>query len=272
MSPPAAPGSTGKSIRLNRLRRHGSGRIFVLPLDHSVSDGPIASVLGLQRLVEVAERALVDAVVLHKGRAASIPPERWRRLALILHLSASTRHADDPDAKVLVATVEEALRMDADSVSVHVNLGSATEARQLADLGAVAADCARWQMPLLAMVYPRGPRILNASDPELVAHAANLAADLGADLVKVPYTGSVATMRQVVDSCPIPVLVAGGSKLGGEEALEAFVRDATRAGVAGVAMGRNVFMAADPEAVARRVAALVHGERLVPAAMQELVR
>lgn len=261
----ARPTTTGKDIRLARLFRRDSGRVFVLPLDHSVTDGPITTARGLDHLVGTAAEAGVNAVVVHKGRVGSIAPERWRELALVVHLSASTRHAADPDAKVLVGSVEDALLLGADAVGVHINMGSATERKQLADLGRIARDCAHWQIPLLAMMYARGPNIENALDPQLLSHAASLAADLGADLVKLPYTGSVTSMRPVVESCPIPLLVAGGPQLGSSEALDRFVRDAILAGAAGVAVGRNVFTATDPAATARRVAAIVHGERRAPA-------
>ena len=104
------------------------------------------------------------------------------------------------------------MTLGADAVSVHVNLGSLDERSQIADLAAVAGACDRWNMPLIAMVYPRGPRIADAHHPELVAHAAALAAALGADVVKTTYPGSRASMAEVAASCPIPVIVAGGSR------------------------------------------------------------
>jgi 2-amino-4,5-dihydroxy-6-oxo-7-(phosphooxy)heptanoate synthase len=259
-------GSLGKTIKLNRLFRRGDGRLFILPLDHSVSDGPIAPVVELDRLVGAAAAGGVDAVVLHKGRVRSVAPGRWRHLALIVHLSASTRHAADPNAKVLVASVEDAAAVGADAVSVHVNVGCETESEQLADLGAVATAANRWHIPLLAMMYPRGPRVKNPADPALVAHVANLAADLGADLVKTVYTGSVETMRDVVRTCPIPVLAAGGPRFGSVDDVLAYVREVLDAGVRGVAIGRNVFMAPDPELVIRLAAAVVHGRSAEPAA------
>src|SRR5207244_11143230 len=118
----------------------------------------------------------VVAVVRHTGCLRRIRPERLRDTSLIVHLSASTARAPDPDAKVLVATVEEALRLGADGVSVHVNLGSREEQRQLVDLAVVAEACDRWNVPLLAMMYPRGPRTPDPRDPPLVAHAVAVAA------------------------------------------------------------------------------------------------
>lgn len=247
-----------RRVRLRRLYRHSDQRMLVVPLDHSVTTGPITTATALNRLVGQLAHNGVDAVVLHKGSLRHIDHTWFAETSLIVHLSASTVHAADPDTKYLVANVEESLRLGADAVSVHVNLGSAHEGRQIADLAAVAEACDRWNMPLLAMVYPRGPQIHDPQDPDLVAHAVTLAADLGADIVKTVPTGSVAAMADITRACPIPVIVAGGPALAGAAELRSYVTDALRGGTRGVAMGRNIFQATDPGATARMVADLVH--------------
>ncbi|RKR90381.1 2-amino-3,7-dideoxy-D-threo-hept-6-ulosonate synthase [Micromonospora pisi] len=249
--------SFAREVRIRRLYRHGDQRLFVVPLDHSVTDGPIARASPLNELIGQLADNGVDAVVLHKGSLRYIDPRWFASTSLIVHLSASTVHAPDPDAKYLVASVEEALRLGADAVSVHVNLGSRDEMRQIADLAAVSDACDRWNMPLLAMMYPRGPMVSNSRDPELVAHAVTLAADLGADIVKTMYVGSVAEMSDVARGCPIPILVAGGAP-DSESAVLSYVEDALCGGSSGVAMGRNVFQAPDPGAMARKISDLIH--------------
>jgi len=246
-----------RAMRLHRLFRHGS-RLAIVPLDHAVTDGPIVRSGGtIDQLVADLAASEVDAIVMHKGGLRHVRHTRFGAMSLIIHLSASSYHAPDPDAKYLVTSVEEALALGADAVSVHVNMGSLDERRQIADLGAVAGACERWNAPLLAMVYPRGPQIINPADPGLVAHAAILAADLGADIVKTVYPGSPAGMSEVAAACPIPVIVAGGSRLGSAGQLLGFVRDALLGGAAGVAIGRNIFQAPDPRAMARQVTRLV---------------
>jgi len=106
-----------------------------------------------------------------------------------VHISASSVLSPDPNAKVQVCTVEEVIKMGADAVSMHINIGSETEADQLEQLGTISRDCTDWGMPLLAMMYPRGKKITNPHDPMHVAHAARIGAELGADVVKTVYTG-----------------------------------------------------------------------------------
>lgn len=252
--------SFGADMRLRRLFGHDDGRLLVVPLDHSVTDGPIARGTLLSDLVGQLAGNGVDAVVLHRGSLRHVHHRWFVHTSLVVHLSASTSHAPDPDAKYLVSSVEGALRLGADAVSVHVNLGSQEESKQVADLAAVSDACERWNLPLVAMMYPRGPRILNSREPELIAHAVQLAADLGADLVKTVPAETSAEMADVVRDCPIPIIVAGGPRMGSTEAVLTHVRSALHAGAAGVAMGRNVFESPDPGAAARRIADLVHAD------------
>jgi 2-amino-4,5-dihydroxy-6-oxo-7-(phosphonooxy)heptanoate synthase len=248
-----------RALRLRRLFRRHPQRLVIVPLDHSVAGGPLLpGGQTIDQLVCQLAESEVDAIVVHKGSLRHIHPTRFAGMSLIVHLNASTEHAVDPDAKYLVTGVEEAMRLGADAVSVHVNLGSLDERQQIGDLGAVAGLCDRWNLPLLAMVYPRGPHIGNPLDAKLVLHAATLAADLGADIVKTPYVGSAARMADVTAGCPIPLVVAGGPQLATTAEVLTFVEGALGGGAAGVAMGRNVFQAPDPRELATRIARLVH--------------
>jgi 2-amino-4,5-dihydroxy-6-oxo-7-(phosphonooxy)heptanoate synthase len=248
--------SMGKLLRLTRLSGHGDGRYLIVPLDHSVSDGPIASADHFQDLIQDVVAGGADGIVVHKGRARAIDPELLADCSLIVHLSASTPHGPDADAKVLVGDVEEALRLGADAVSVHVNIGSDTEAAQLADLGSVAAACDRWGMPLLAMVYPRGPRVSDPADPVLLSHVVNIAADLGVDIVKTVFASPAERMAEVIDSSPLPIIVAGGAHAGG---LADFAASALSAGCSGLAVGRRVFGSPAPRSTVFELAGIIHG-------------
>ncbi len=247
-----------REVRLRRLIGP-DGHLFVVPLDHSVTDGSPTVDSSLDRLVGQIRLGGADAVVLHKGSLRHLAPGHFVDTRLIVHLSASTVLAPDPDEKYLVGTVEEALRLGADAVSVHVNLGSRQEAAQVRDLAAIAEACERWSLPLLAMVYVRGERWRDPGDPVVAAHAVSVAADLGADLVKIAFPGTVAALAEVVRRSPVPLLVAGGDPGHDPAAILSLVRDVQAAGALGVATGRAVFQSADPAAITRKIAELLHG-------------
>jgi 2-amino-4,5-dihydroxy-6-oxo-7-(phosphonooxy)heptanoate synthase len=177
-------------------------------------------------------------------------------MRLIVHLNAGTALAPDPDARCLVTSVPEALALGADAVSVQLNLGCRDEQRQLADLAKVAQHCERWQVPLLAMVYPRGPRVTDPTDPQLLAHGVAVAAELGADLVKVPMPK--ADLASITAWCPIPVLIAGGPHNASTDGLFDLVVAAMANGAGGVAIGRNIFEAEQPGATTKKIVDIVH--------------
>jgi 2-amino-4,5-dihydroxy-6-oxo-7-(phosphonooxy)heptanoate synthase len=249
----------GKSLRMRRLSGPGDGKYLFVPLDHSVSDGPVVPQARWNGLVRALVDGGADAIIVHKGRARTISPEILRQCALVVHLSAGTPYAADVDAKVLVGGVEEAVRYGADAVSVHVNLGSDTERQQLVDLGTVAAACDTWSMPLFVMIYARGPRIADPHDPVLLAHAVNIAADLGADLVKTAIALPLDRMAEVVASCPVPVLAAGGAPDGTD--LIGYGAAVMRTGCRGLAVGRRVFSAPSPRTLISQLTAVVHADR-----------
>ncbi len=247
----------GKRIRLERIINRDDGNTLIVPMDHGVSLGPIEGLVDVAKTINEVAEGGANAVVVHKGIVPIGHRGYGKDIGLILHLSASTKLSPDPNDKVLVATVEEAIKLGADAVSVHVNVGSETEARQLEKLGNVARECAEWGMPLLAMMYPRGNGI-NQFDEKAVSLAARVGAELGADIVKTNFTGSVESFRKVTKGCPVPVVVAGGEKTNSPKELLRMVEMAMDAGARGVAIGRNIFQARNPRKMTRAIAMIVH--------------
>lgn len=243
---------SGKSLRLERLLKSEQSPFFVVPIDHTVTDGPFTDARSYDRILGALADNGADAIVVHKGRLGLLNTSVYSKLSVIVHISASTRYAADPNYKYPVADVEDCLRRGADAISVHVNVGAVTEDRQVRMLADAADACERAGLPLLAMVYPRGPGVKDRPLGETVSHAAALATDLGADIVKLPLSGSIAEMKQIVDSCPIPVLTAGGSQVLDAQ-FNQFIAEVMKSGARGIAAGRNVFMAADPGAKVREV-------------------
>ncbi len=249
----------GKSVRMERIMDRHSGKTVIVPMDHGVTIGPISGLVRIEKTIHAVSKGGANAVVVHKGLMETCHRGATNGLGRIVHLSAGTRMMSDSNCKIMVCTVEEAIKLGADGVSVHVNLGAREERTMLKDLGTIAKEAMEWGMPLLAMMYARGPKIKNEYDAELVKHAARIGAELGADLVKVVYTGSPESFRSVVEACFVPVLIAGGEKMANDQDILEMVRGAMMAGGAGVSIGRNVFQHPDPSRMVRTIAGLVHG-------------
>ena len=250
-------GDSGRTIRLRRISEPATGRFLVVPMDHGITVGPVPGLEDLSTRISEADRGGATAVVLHKGEVARYVDAGPREAGLIVHLSASVSHAPDPNQKVLVGTVEEAMAVGADAVSVHVNVGAPTTAEMISDAGLIATSCHEQGVPLLIMVYPRGPDIDDPYDAELVAHCARAAEEAGADIVKTNYTGDVDTFREVTRSLDVPVITAGGPPSDDPLAPLQAAAGTVEAGGAGVACGRNVFQHEDPEAMTRALASVI---------------
>jgi len=248
----------GKQIRLNNVINPETGKVIIVPMDHGVSSGPIEGITNIREAVQKVTEGGADAVVIHKGNVRLAFGKGRKNIGLIVHISASTDWSPRKNDKVLVGTVEEALKLGADMVSIHVNMGAEDERGMLRDFGIVSRACEEWQIPLLAMIYGRGPKIENQYDPKVVAHCARLGAELGADIVKVPYTGDPETFAKVVEGAGIPVVIAGGPKAKSVTDVLKMVEGAIKAGGAGLSIGRNVFQAEDPAKMVRAMRAIVH--------------
>jgi len=247
----------GKLVRIERIFNRNTGKTVIVPMDHGVTVGPISGLIDMGKTVDLVAEGGANAVVGHKGLVLYGHRGTGKDIGLILHLSASTSLGPDPNHKVLVNTVQQAIKLGADAVSVHINIGADDEAEMLEDLGAVAVECMEWGMPLLAMMYPRGSKIKDEQDVEVVKHAARVGAELGADIIKCPYTGSPETFREVVEGCPVPVVIAGGSKMSDIETLK-MIDGAMKVGAAGISMGRNAFQRTKPTVFIKAACAIVH--------------
>jgi len=239
-------------------------------MDHGISIGPIKGIINVRDAIQLVSKGGANAIVEHKGLVGAGHRRKGNDIGLIIHLSASTSLSPHPNAKTLVCSVEEAIKLGADAVSIHVNIGNGGEKEMLHDFGRVSYEARTWGMPLLAMVYPRGEKIKNEYDVEVIKHAARVGDEMGADIVKVSYTGSTESFREVVAGCSVPVVIAGGPKMGSDRDILEMVKGAIAAGGAGASIGRNVFQHRDPRGMVAAICAIVHENRNVDEALEIL--
>jgi predicted phospho-2-dehydro-3-deoxyheptonate aldolase len=247
-----------KNERLQKIINSRDGKTVIVPMDHGVSDGPIKGIEAMSEMLARIKEGGADAVVVHKGIVKQ-NREVLNDFPYLIHISASTS-LGVVLRKVIVADVAECKELGASGVSVHINLGNSYEPEMLADLGRIARDCDRHEMPLLAMMYVRSEKngeVVNDANVKSLAHAARIAYELGADIVKVSYPGKREGFQEIVRGCKIPVVLAGGSK-GLKADFMKILEDAIEGGASGVSCGRNVFQADDVESMVREVARKVH--------------
>jgi fructose-bisphosphate aldolase/2-amino-3,7-dideoxy-D-threo-hept-6-ulosonate synthase len=244
----------GKTRRIKKIMQQDNKTVIV-PMDHGVTIGPIQGIVNMQQTINQLVKGGVDAILVHKGIAKTVDTSAT---GLIVMLSGMSNLSPNVNGKVQVCSVQEAIRLGADAVSVHVNVGAQDEDKMLRNLGKVADQCELFGMPLLAMMYPRGPKIKSEHDLEAVAHAARIGAELGADIIKTNYTGTVDSFKQVTESCPAPVVIAGGPKCKSPMEILETTSDAMKAGASGLSIGRNVFQCDKQALIVKALSAIVH--------------
>ena len=259
---------SGKQRRLARLFRHNDGRAVILPIDDGLISGPHGSLSDPSALFRTIAPHQPDGVLLFAG----VLTRHWPALgtvAAIVNMTASTIHVTHT-RKFLCTDVEGAVAAGADLVAVHVNVTSRHEGHMLKTLSTVVRQAEALGVPVFAIMYPR--REVDRGDDnyqdmqeaapdrysQLVTHAARIGVELGADVIKAPYTGSPDTFARVVAATrPVPVVIAGGPFCP-ESAVLAAARGAVAAGANGVSFGRNVFNRDDPARMLRLLHSVVH--------------
>ncbi len=249
--------------RLNHIFQP-DGRALIVALDHGLIDGPAA---GLENPASVLAQIVAggaDAILTSYGVATRFARE-IAPLGLILRLDGGGTKLGQIGPGSQFYTVADALRLGADAVALSAFPGAAAEETTLHTLAKVIGEAHRWGLPVMAEMVPggfdSGPEFRTA---ESIALSARVAAELGADWVKIPYAEGFA---RVTSTCYVPAVILGGAKKGDEKMMLTTIRAALDAGARGVAIGRNIFQAENPAAMTAAIAALIHEDASVDEAL-----
>lgn len=232
----------GKQQRLKSLLKDNSKNTIIVPIDHGMTVGPIKGIENIKQTILRMGRNNVDGVILHKGIINACEKEIVEsNLSVIMHLSASTSLGSTSNCKVTVGSVKEAVSFGCNAVSIHLNIGNEYEPTMFHEVAKVAEDCYKYGMPLLAMMYARGNGVEDEMNVQNIKQVARIGAEIGADLVKVHYSERGGDFREVVEGCPVPIIIAGGEKCNDSDVFLDRVSHAMEKGIRGVSVGRNIF-------------------------------
>lgn len=265
---PLVPAAIGKSRRMQRIFSD-SDKCVIVPLDDSLISYSREGLLSLKDKIYDIQLAKPNGILCYEGTASLITAYD---IPLIINVTASTMRSAYTN-KVLISCVENALRLDASAVAVHINISSKYESDMLRNLGIISSECNKYGVPLMVITYPRTEdkngddnyEILKINNNEeytrLVSHCVRVAFELGADIIKTQYTGSEDSFREVVKAgvCK-PVVIAGGSH-STEEVLYDVVQSVISAGGAGVSIGRNVFNRPNSSEIINRIKKIVFSSK-----------
>jgi class I fructose-bisphosphate aldolase len=252
--------NTGKLVRMNRLFAHSSGRLCSVAVDHFMiyQDGLPEGLHDVKATLKAVLKGRPDAVTMQIGFAKNI----WRDFAgsVPLILQSSMLRFDD-SAQTQAATPEDAVRLGADAFAVVCLVRGPTEWRYMQTVAEMVRQADRFEMPVVCHVYPRsyaGGTVGVSFAPEDIAWAARCVAELGVDLIKVPYCGDVEAYRQIVSESPVPLVAAGGPKSADLRGALAMMGDVVKSGAAGATIGRNIWGFANIAANVKAFKAVIH--------------
>lgn len=248
----------GIKDRMSRIFNVNSGRTVMLAFDHGYIMGPTS---GLERLdltiVPLIEQA--DSIMCTRGALRSVVPPTSNK-PVCLRYSAGTSVLTELNNECVI-DVQDAIRLNASAMAVMVSIGGTYEAKTIENLVRTADYGYKYGIPTLGVTAVGKDMV---RDARYFSTAARICAENGANFVKTYYCDDFA---KVVNSCPVPIIIAGGKKLEEKEALELCYK-AINEGALGVDMGRNVFQSDAPMAMIQAVKAVVHQNFTVNAAFE----
>ncbi len=241
---------TGKSRRMARLFVGEQKRCLLTPLDHGGWLGPVRGIDRPRPIVEAVIKGGSNALLISPGFFREVAPIVPPSVGIVLRLSLTGGLSQEGTQETPIASLETALRLDADAIAVSVFFGRAGDIDIYRWLASLVDASQRYDLPVVAEMMPPEDRYY---EPEAIAHAARIGMEIGADVVKTNYSGDPESFRQVVTAAPVPIIVAGGPSKGEDSSTVEMVRGAVAAGAAGVAIGRRVWQADDPQAVTAEI-------------------
>jgi len=233
----------GKATRLNRILAFRKRRVLTVAVDHMINY-PLGFPGGLRHMGPTLEKIVegeADALTMNKGIAMRYMPPYAGAIPLIIQ-SMALRPGEPDFADT--ATVEEVIGLGADAIAVAMFVYCEEEMRFIRHLSEVVRQASVFGLPVIPHIYPLvggDERHTVVHDPEHIFYAARVGMEMGADIIKVPYTGDVASFTDIVRSFDAPIVAAGGPRCATLEEAEKMTREIGKTGAAGATVGRNVW-------------------------------
>ena len=237
------------------------GKSMLLAYDQGLEHGPSKDFddrnVDPAFIMETAAKGKFNGVIFQKGVA-----ERYYdgRVPLIVKVNGKTSLPKGEPISKQVCSVQQAVSLGAKGVGYTIYLGSEFESKMLAEFGRVQEQAHEKGIAAIAWIYPRGAGVQNDTSKEVVAYAARTGLELGADAVKIKYTGDAASFSWAVKSAAgVRVFMSGGPKAPTDDDFLKQVKGVMEAGGTGLAVGRNVWQNQDPLAMADKLRNVIFG-------------
>ena len=249
--------SIGKSIRMDSIFRKSTGKTVMVAIDHGGIAGPLAGIEKPAEVVRACREGGADCILATRGLVSASRGEWDRAMSVVLRLTGGFTVLGGKFEEELISSVETALMYGAAGTAVTVKFGHEREGEFARQASLVADSCERWGMPLMIEAMAKG-KDMKSTDPKGILLASRAAQEIGADIVKTYYTGDPESFRQVVEGCPVPVVILGGAKMETVEQVFSDVHASLQAGGRGIAIGRNIWQHGNTRRMVEAMVGMVH--------------
>ncbi|MBS1268635.1 MAG: 2-amino-3,7-dideoxy-D-threo-hept-6-ulosonate synthase [Nitrosopumilus sp.] len=250
----------GLENRIASIIKPNNNRALMLAVDHGYFLGPTEKLENPKKVIAPLLKHC-DSLMLTRGvQRTSV--SATTSTPMVLRVSGgSSIIGDDLSQEDITVSIEEALRLNASALAMSIFVGSKYEYQTIVNLGKLVNEAAKYGLPVLA-VTAVGKEL--GKDARYLSLACRVAAEQGAHIVKTYYCEN---FEKVVQSCPVPIIVAGGKKIPERDALQ-LTFNAIKGGAVGVDMGRNIWQSDNPVAMIKAVRSIVHGNSNVDQAFK----
>jgi class I fructose-bisphosphate aldolase len=268
----------GKQQRLYRILNPKDGRAVCVAADHGWMSDFTPNVAELRRIVRQVVEGGADAILLSLGQAmrlgdllkgrttpALLIRADWMNMPRLGGSNVANAIPQQELRHLAIASAQDALNLGASAITIYLFLGfdDETEALNLEDCAVFAQECRRIGLVCIIEPLAVGASVTGANIVDILITGARMAVEVGADMLKIPFTGDAETFRRLVQTAGVPVLALGGARSERDSDALELVAEALEAGGAGTVFGRNVTKAPDPAKMVRDLVALVHeGKRV----------
>ena len=249
-------------IKLNKLTT--KGKTLFLAYDQGLEHGPTDfddKNVNPRYIIEIAEKGKYNGVVFQKGIAEKYNKEiKKSKVPLIVKLNGKTNlFKGEPIARQL-CTVEEAIKLGACAVGYTIYIGSDYEDEMMQEFENIQREAHSKNIPVIVWIYPRGKSIEGKKKEELMVYAARTGLEIGADIIKIQWEGTVKDLKWAAKSAgKAKVVVAGGIKREEKEFLKQ-VKEIIDSGCIGLAVGRNVWQDKNPLGLTKKIRNIIWGK------------
>jgi len=250
----------GLENRIANIIKPHNNRALMLAVDHGYFLGPTEKLENPKKVIAPLLK-YCDSLMLTRGVQRTSVPATTSTPMVLRVSGGSSIIGDDLSQEDITVSIEDALRLNASALAMSIFVGSKYEYQTIVNLGKLVNEAAKYGLPVLA-VTAVGKEL--GKDARYLSLACRIASEQGAHIVKTYYCDN---FEKVVQSCPVPIIVAGGKKIPERDALQ-LTYNAIKGGAVGVDMGRNIWQSENPVAMIKAVRSIVHGNSNVDQAFK----